>query len=212
MSYPPAAFLETNAATLRARLAAAEFGILVTTGPDGPLATHLPFLFEPSIDPSGVLLCHVARNNPQAKTAPRTPALAILPGPHAYVSPGWYATKAADPRVVPTWNYSTLHVHGPLEAFDDADALRNLVTRLTDRQETTAGTGWRVTDAPEDYIGRMLRGIVGLRLTISRIDGRDKLNQNRAVEDQVSVAAALGRSEREDDRAVAALMKPQQKA
>jgi transcriptional regulator len=213
MSYPPPSFRETDGARLRAALAEATLGILVTQSAGGPLASHIPFLFDPSAGAQGVLLFHVARSNPQAKPAAEAaPALVLFPGPDAYVSPSFYATKPHEPRVVPTWNYRAIHVRGRLEKFEDTEMLRTLVTRLTERFEARNGSAWQVTDAPEDYVARMLRGIVGLRLVIETIEGRSKLSQNRPAEDQASVAAALGASERAEDRAVAALMGERTKA
>lgn len=212
MSYPPAAFHETDTAVLRAGLARANLGILVTQSENGPVASHVPFLFEPDAGPQGTLLCHVARTNPHgAQANDATPALVIFPGADAYISPAWYATKRSDPRVVPTWNYQAIHVSGRIERFDDATQLRALVTRLTEKHEARAGTGWQVTDAPEDYLARMLRGIVGIRIAIEKIEGRFKLSQNRSEEDQASVAKALGESARAEDRALAALMRDRQK-
>lgn len=212
MSYPPAAFRETDAATLRALLGDATLGLVVTNGTrdanstDGaPVASHVPFLFDPAGGPNGVLLGHVARNNPHAK-ADGAPVLVVFQGPDAYVSPSYYATKAQDPRHVPTWDYQALHVRGRLAIVDDAEWLRGVVTRLTQRYEARAGTDWQVSDAPTDYIDRLLRGIVGLRIAIESIEGRMKLSQNRAEADQASVAQALIASPREGDRALGALL------
>jgi transcriptional regulator len=207
MGYPPAAFRESDAGLLHAALAEATLGLLVTQSPEGPVASHIPFLFDPDFPPHGALLGHVARSNPQSKpAATASPALVLFAGPDAYISPSAYATKPREPRVVPTWNYQAIHVRGRLAMFEDEGALRDLVTRLTRRFEARNGTGWQVTDAPADYIERMLRGIVGLRLSIETIEGRYKLSQNRPAEDQASVAATLGASARAEDRAVAALM------
>ena len=205
MSYPPAAFRESDGQLLKQLLGAVTLGLLITQAPDGPIATHLPMLFEAGTGEHGLLLGHVAKSNPHAKAAGAA-ALVVFQGPDAYVSPSYYATKKTEPRVVPTWNYQAIHVRGRLETFEDAGELHALVARLTRHHEARVGSGWQVSDAPGDYVARMLRGIVGVRLVIETIEGRSKLSQNRPAEDQASVAEALGASPRAGDRAVAALM------
>ena len=210
MSYPPAAFRLTDEARLREHLADATLGLVATNGSsesgDGaPVASHVPFLFDATVGAKGVLLGHVARNNPHAK-ADGAAVLVVFQGPDAYISPSYYATKARDPRHVPTWDYQAIHVRGTLRAIDDAEWLRGVVTRLTQRYEARAGTDWQVSDAPADYIDRLLRGIVGLQVDIQSIEGRLKLSQNRAAEDQASVAVKLRASAKEGDRALGALL------
>jgi transcriptional regulator len=127
-------------------------------------------------------------------------------GPDAYVTPSWYATKQATAKVVPTWNYVAVHAYGPVEFFDDADRLLGVVTRLTDLQEGALAEPWAVTDAPADFIRAQLRGIVGLRIPVTRIEGKRKMSQNRSAEDRAGVAAGLAGSARAMDRIVAALI------
>ena len=205
MSYPPPSFRETDEALLKQQLEAVTLGLLITQSPEGPVATHLPMLFDASEGEHGVLLGHVAKSNPHGKAAGAT-ALVVFQGPDAYVSPSYYATKKTDPRHVPTWNYQAIHVRGTLETFDDAEQLYALVGRLTRHHETRVGSGWQITDAPEDYMARMLRGITGLRIPVTRIEGRAKLSQNRQPADQASVTKALGASNDANERDVAALM------
>lgn len=205
MSYPPPAFRETDAATLKEQLAAVTLGLLITQSPDGPVATHLPMLFDAGVGEHGMLLGHVAKSNPHGK-ASGAAALVVFQGPDAYISPSYYATKKTEPRVVPTWNYQAIHVRGTLETFDDADQLYALVARLTKHHEARVGASWQITDAPEDYMARMLRGITGLRVHVTSIEGRAKLSQNRQPVDQASVATALGASSDANERDVAGLM------
>jgi transcriptional regulator len=178
---------------------------LITTGADGyPLASMLPVIWEPA---GSRLVMHMAKANQHWKAIePDTPALAVVTGPEAYVSPAWYATKAEHGKVVPTWNYSAIYARGTIETFDNAEELRTHVTALSEHFERAMPKPWQVSDAPEDYLQRQFKGIVGLRLTIGAIEGKAKLSQNRAKADHDSVAAALSASERPDDRIVGRMM------
>jgi transcriptional regulator len=148
----------------------------------------------------------VARPNPQARGAmPGVQALAIFQGPEAYITPSWYATKRDNAKVVPTWNYVAIHAYGPIDFFDDAERLRDVVTRLTERQETPRAEPWAVSDAPPDYIEGMLKGIVGFALPIARLDGKWKMSQNRPAVDRAGVIAGLEADGRQD---VAELIAP----
>jgi transcriptional regulator len=132
--------------------------------------------------------------------------MALFQGPEAYVSPAWYPSKQEHQKVVPTWNYIAVHAYGPAEFFGDADRLLEVVTRLTDLHERPRAEPWAVTDAPEAFIRAQLRGIVGLRLPITRLEGKRKMSQNRNAADRAGVVAGLAASEHAADRAVAALI------
>ena len=164
---------------------------LITSTPDGLLATFLPFAFEPDAGEHGALLGHVARNNPQWRTPALGDALVIVHGPDAYISPSWYATAAEHGRVVPTWNYVTAHVYGELVVHDDPVWVETLVRRLTERHESGSEHPWSVDDAPPKYISRELRAIVGLEVSIERIEAKAKLSQNRSAADIHGVIAGL---------------------
>ena len=161
---------------------------LVTVGEDGvPDATFLPVLWE-----GERLVGHLARANAHwRRIVDGSPALAIVTGPDTYVSPSWYATKAEHGKVVPTWNYSVVHLRGEVVVHDDAEWVRSLVTRLTDRHESSRDERWHVTDAPEDYIDKNLRPIVGVELLVSSVEAKAKLSQNRSEEDRAGVASGL---------------------
>ena len=168
-----------------ARARSAEF---VTVGPDGfPVATLLPILWD-----GGTVVAHMAKANPQWKSlGPESPALLICSGPEAYISPSWYATKAEHGRVVPTWNYSAVHLTGTVRVHEDREWLRAVVTRLTSVHEAERSEPWRPSDAPERYIAGQLAGIVGLEITVTRVDGKAKLSQNRSEADRRGVIAGL---------------------
>jgi transcriptional regulator len=178
---------------------------LVTLTPGGLIASHVPMLLEPDPAPYGMLLGHVARPNSQAKGAVAgTEALAIFLGPDAYITPSWYETKRQTAKVVPTWNYVTIHAYGTVEFFNDRDRLLDIVTRLTNREEGRRAVPWAVTDAPPDFIEVMLRGIVGFAIPISRLEGKWKMSQNRPAEDRAGVVEGLTEGGREE---VAALIR-----
>jgi transcriptional regulator len=164
---------------------------LVTLTPDGLVATMLPFIYMPSAGTHGALHGHLARNNDQWKLGSAGEALAIVRGPDAYISPGWYAAKAEHGRVVPTWNYITAHVYGRFVVHDDPVWTENLVRRLTTKHEADRDHPWSVDDAPRPYIEGQLRAIVGIELEITRIEAKAKLSQNRPAADVEGVIDGL---------------------
>jgi transcriptional regulator len=188
--YVPPYFAETSIPALHEAIGKSGLATLVTSGAGGIEASHVPMLLDPEPAPLGTLLGHIARDNPhwRAKSAA---ALAIFLGPDAYVSPSWYETKKNTGKVVPTWNYVAIHAHGPIEWFDDAQRLRAIVTRLTEKFEAGRAAPWAVTDAPEDYVRSMLTAIVGFALPIARLEGKWKMSQNRPPADRAGVASAL---------------------
>jgi transcriptional regulator len=206
--YSPAHFQATPE-QLSAVLAAPGLVELITPGPDGLVATPLPMLHQPAGDGFGSLLGHVARNNPhwQAAAVASGESLAIVRGPDAYVSPSWYPSKAEHGRVVPTWNYLTVHLHGRLVVHESTDWLLEFVTRLTAEHEAAVGSSWQPTDAPPAYLEGQLRAIVGMELGISRVEAKAKLSQNRSVADQASVAEAVQNASPPAGSGVAVLMR-----
>ena len=207
--YVPPLFNEPRIEVLHDTIRRIGLATLVTLTADGLIASHVPMLLDPDPAPYGTLLGHVARPNPQARGAtPGVHALAIFQGPDAYITPSWYPTKRDNAKVVPTWNYVAIHAYGPIEFFPDADRLRAVVTRLTERQEAPRADPWAVTDAPPDYIDTMLKGIVGFALPIARLEGKWKMSQNRPAVDQEGVVAGLSA---EGQDAVAALVSANQK-
>jgi transcriptional regulator len=204
--YSPPEFRIDDLAGLHAAIREARLANLVTATAEGLMATALPVILDETEGAQGTLYGHVARANPQWRTAPIGEAMALFMGPDAYVTPSWYATKRTTGRVVPTWNYVSVHVYGPVEFFEDTDRLRNLVTRLTNLHEAGRAEPWAVTDAPEAFIRAQLNGIIGLRLPITRLEGKRKMSQNRNAEDRAGVIAGLAASDRAADRSVADLI------
>lgn len=168
------------------------FATLVTQSANGPVVNHLPFMWVPEGGPHGMLRGHVARANPLWQdTLPGSEAIAVFQAADHYISPNWYPGKASDPRVVPTWNYALVHAHGPLRVIQDKASLHALVTVLTDTHEGGRVAPWKVSDAPADYLDKMLGAIVGLEIPITRLVGKVKASQNRSAADRAGVARGL---------------------
>ncbi|UDY25310.1 FMN-binding negative transcriptional regulator [Nocardioides sp. Kera G14] len=175
-------------AALRAFVAEVGSAWFVTSGPDGvPQATLLPIIWRDE-----VVVAHIAKANPHwREIVDGSPALLIVGGPEAYISPSLYAAKAEHGKVVPTWNYTAVHIAGAVTVRPDAGWLRSVVTELTDRHEGNRTEPWQVADAPEDYIDGMLKAIVGLEIRVTSVEGKAKLSQNRPAADQAAAAAVM---------------------
>ncbi|VIO80636.1 FMN-binding negative transcriptional regulator [Bradyrhizobium ivorense] len=204
--YLPPHFKIDELGAIHAAMRASRLATLVTATTDGLIGTPLPLILDPREGEYGTLYGHVARPNPQWKLPPTGEAMAIFTGPDAYVTPSWYATKAEHGKVVPTWNYLAVHAYGAVEFFEDADRLLDVVTRLTEQHERSRAEAWQVSDAPADFIKAQLRGIVGLKMPITRLDAKKKMSQNRKAEDRAGVIAGLGASNDPVDREVAAMI------
>ncbi|HKW54270.1 MAG TPA: FMN-binding negative transcriptional regulator [Stellaceae bacterium] len=190
--YLPKDFKEESAPVMHEAIRAARLGTLITLGPDGMEASHIPMLVDPEPAPFGTLKGHIARANPQWRRASgQVQALAIFLGPDAYITPAWYETKRQSGKVVPTWNYVAIHAYGPLTFYDDADRLLALVTELTETHEAGRAQPWAVSDAPKDYVAGMLKAIVGFELPIARLEGKWKMSQNRPAADRAGTIAGL---------------------
>jgi transcriptional regulator len=201
--YQPTAFAVTDPDEIEAVLRGLRLGCLVTHDVAGLCATHMPFLYDRG---RRALTGHLARANPHWTRAGGAVGLAIFQGADAYVSPSWYPSKKQHGRVVPTWNYEAAHIHGRLTWRHEADWLLAQVSALSDHHEASRAAPWAVSDAPEDYIRKLTGAIVGVELTIERVEVTRKLSQNRTPADRSGVAAGLAAGERPSDAAVAALM------
>jgi len=190
--YLPKHFEQNDPAALQALMLAHPLATLVsvrTQGAEaGPTADHLPLEFDAATQ---TLRGHIARANPLWREAAGQPVLAIFRGEQAYISPGWYPSKAETHKVVPTWNYAVVHAHGLLRVVDDAPWLHTLVSRLSDTHERQQAQPWAVSDAPGDYVQQMLRAIVGIEIPVTRLIGKWKVSQNRSEPDRRGVAQGL---------------------
>ena len=190
--YIPAHFAIEDAEVLHRIIRDHPLGVLVTQGPDGLDANHVPFEFDAAGGPSGLLTAHVARANPLVRQCrDGADVMVIFRGNESYISPNWYPSKHETHRQVPTWNYEVVHAHGRLTLVDDERFVRGVVARLTRVHEATEPRPWKMGDSPPDYIDRMLQAIVGIQVAITRLEGKAKLSQNREGRDRLNAADTL---------------------
>jgi transcriptional regulator len=167
-------------------------GLLISAGPGGLLANPLPFLIVPEDSERGTLRCHLSRANAQWRELMAVDeCLIVFQGPQAYVTPSWYETKRETGKVVPTWNYATVHAWGRPRVIEDAAWLRAQIEALTRSREGARAQPWHVADAPEDYVSAQIKGIIGVEIPIARIEGKWKVSQNRPDADRQRVIAGF---------------------
>ncbi|HOW47240.1 MAG TPA: FMN-binding negative transcriptional regulator [Rubrivivax sp.] len=190
--YLPSHFAETRPDRLARLIREHPLGMLVTHGPDGLDADHIPFEFDPAAGAHGRLTAHVARANPLwQRCAGGAEVLVVFRGPDGYVSPNWYPSKHEAHRQVPTWNYEVVHAHGRLSVRDDERFVRGIVARLTRHHEAAEPQPWKMGDSAPAYIDQMLRQIVGIEVEVSALVGKAKLSQNKEPRDRLGAAEAL---------------------
>ena len=206
--YLPKSFEPPDVNTLQHFIRAHPFGALVTMTSSGLDANHIPFVFDQEPSPYGTLRGHVARANPIWRECQASPdALVMFQGPDSFISPSWYPTKQETGAVVPTWNYIVVHAHGTVRVVEDAAWLRAHVEALTDRLEASREAPWAVSDAPADYIQKMVGAIVGIEMPIARLTGKWKLSQNRSERDRAGVVNGLQSEGSDSASTMAALVK-----
>ena len=190
--YIPAHFLIQNPQDIHTIIQEHPLGALVTLGPQGLDANHIPFEFDPSHGAHGLLTAHVARANPVwQQCQDGADVLVIFRGNESYISPNWYPSKHETHRQVPTWNYEVVHVHGRLTVMDEEKFVRGVVARLTREHEASEPRPWKMGDSPPEYIAQMLKAVVGIQVEIQRIEGKAKLSQNREARDRLNAADTL---------------------
>jgi transcriptional regulator len=190
--YQPPHFREGRLEVQHRLIADHPLGLLISAGPGGLEANHVPFLVDPAGSPLGTLRAHLARANPQAaELAAAAECLVVFQGPQTYISPSLYPTKKETGKVVPTWNYITVQARGRAHVIDDADWLRRQIGDLTRHNEAARATPWQVSDAPEEFVAGQIKGIIGIEIPIVQIDGKWKVSQNRPAVDQAGVVAGL---------------------
>jgi transcriptional regulator len=201
--YVPDHFRESRIDVIQAFVDKHPLATLVANTTDGLTANHIPLQSTLHTDGTGLLRGHIARANSLWRRLENDAAvLAIFTGADTYVSPNWYPSKQEQGKVVPTWNYATVHLKGTIRFIDNAPWLRDFVGKLTDIHEQPRTHPWHVTDAPDDYIEGMLRAIIGFEVKVSSTVGKFKGSQNRSTADRGGVGAGLreeGRSANEID-------------
>jgi transcriptional regulator len=204
--YLPSHFAEDRIEVLHALMHAQPFATLVTHGIDGLSANHLPLHFAAGVGTSGVLQGHVARGNPLWQQAADTDVLAIFHGPQSYVTPSWYPSKREHGKAVPTWNYVVVHARGRLRTLDDPAWLREQLDTLVNHHEGSFADPWRISDAPGNYIDKMLSAIVGIEIVISDLKGKWKISQNQPAANRAGVVEGLQQLETDAARQIAGLV------
>jgi transcriptional regulator len=190
--YVPSHFEESRSELLHGLIAAHPLGVLITHGSEGLDANHLPFEIDAGIGDHGVLRTHVARNNPLWQSLGNgDEVLVVFRAEDAYISPNWYPSQIESGKQVPTWNYRVVHAHGRITIHDDEKQVRGIVARLTRAHEASQAVPWKMGDAPQGHIDSMLKSIVGIEITITRLVGKFKLSQNREVRDQINAGKIL---------------------
>lgn len=200
--YIPPHFANRDVSQLHDAIEAYSFALVVTGSNDNLVASHLPLLLDRDAGLQGTLLGHFARANGHWRSAASQQTLVVFSGPHAYISPTWYAAE----RVVPTWNYIAVHAHGRLELIEDRAEVLALLERTVEHFESSQPQPWRLTDQPAEFVERLAGQIVGFRIPIDQLEGKWKLNQNHPQERRERVIAALRGQESADSLAIARLM------
>jgi transcriptional regulator len=207
--FVPEQYKMTDPSDMLSLMKANPFAALVSHDSDGLNATHLPTVTRRDGE-TLMVECHFARPNPHWKRLAANPdveAMMIFSGPDAYIRPGWYPSKAEGGKTVPTWNYAIIHAYGRAEIVEDGAWLLRHVTELSAQQESPYQMPWTTSDAPAQYIAALIRGIVGVRFSVTRIDAKAKMGQNRDSRDALGAADGLAARAERSDLAVSAMMR-----
>jgi transcriptional regulator len=206
--YVPEAFAEPDVAAMADLMRRYPLACLVTLGAAGLEANHIPLEWSETPAPWGSLRGHAARANPFWRDGlPGGEVLAVFHGPDAYVSPSWYASRRESGQVVPTWNYAVVHAYGRLTVRDDAVWLKAQLDRQIRRLEAAQPAPWSLSDAPPGFVDGLLPSIVGIEITVTRLQGKWKASQNRSSADRAGVALGLREAGCADAQAVAELVR-----
>ena len=190
--YQPPHFREDRIEVQHDLIRAHPLGLLITAGPGGLMANPIPFVLDAAASERGTLRAHLARANPQWRDLGAVEeCLVVFQGPQAYVTPSWYATKQETGKVVPTWNYATVHAWGRPQIMDSEGWLRSQIDALTAQKEEPRALPWQVADAPEAFVAAQIKGIVGIEIPVARIEGKWKVSQNRTEADRAGVFQGL---------------------
>lgn len=205
--HTPRLFEQNDPLKLKEHISCYPFATLISNTDAGLDATHIPFILNQSND-KDVLQAHIAKTNPLwEKLANKSEVLVVFNGPNCYVSPNFYPTKIETGRAVPTWNYVTVHIKGALSFIHDDDWILQMIDRLTTQQEAAQPSPWSVSDAPDEYIKKMLTAVVGIEIEVSSIVGQWKLSQNQPEKNKQGVVSGLSQEQGENSQKIAELVK-----
>jgi transcriptional regulator len=205
--YTPAYHAFNDIEKMRAHIAAHSLGAWVCHAHGQLIANHIPFVLDAKHGSHGRLLAHVSRaNSVWRELIGGAPSVVMFMGPSAYITPSWYPGKRQHGKVVPTWNYVTVHAHGMARAMEDTCWILDVLNRLTDTQESQRTEPWKVSDAPSAYIDKMLRAVVGIEITIDRVEGRLKVSQDEDEQDRRGTVEALQHSTDASTQVLASLV------
>ena len=197
----------TDREVLFSLMASRPLGAWVCHGREGLIANHVPFLLDRGRGALGTLIGHVSRANVVWRELDSArPSVVMFQGPQAYITPGWYPSKATHGQVVPTWNYVVAHAHGVARAIEDRDWLLDMLSRLTDVQEARRSVPWSVGDAPRSFIDKLMHAIVGIEIPIERLEGKLKASQDEAIQDRHGTVRGLQEEAGNEPEAVADLV------
>ena len=218
--YIPKIFSQQDSEQLKALIANYPLAALVSVNANGLAASHIPLQLidtttKTTTEPENQnwkLIGHIARANPMWKDVEdQSEILAIFQGPQSYITPNWYPTKKEHGKAVPTWNYAAVHTKGTLTFMHDTQWKMNMLNSLTQQMEATEPKPWQVSDAPNDYITKLLNAIVGIEIHVNHVEGKWKLSQNQPEQNQISVIKGLSTSEKLEANATAKIMEQQSK-
>lgn len=205
--YIPKHFEESRTDVLHGLMRAHPLAALVTLGDDGLIVNHVPFLLKAPEGEFGTLTAHLPRSNPLWRQFSMTvETVAIFQGTDTYITPSWYPSKQEHGKAVPTWNYAVVHAHGLPRVIEDAEWILRHLAELTDEHERAQASPWKLSDAPEDFTGRLVESLVGIEIPISRLQGKWKVSQNRPRADKLGVVAGLQSMADEESRTMAEMV------
>jgi transcriptional regulator len=205
--YIPAYHAENDLNKVQSLIDAHPLGVWVTLGAQGLIANHIPFVLDRGRGEFGCLRAHVSRaNSVWQQLDAEAESVVIFQGPQSYITPNWYPSKQADGKVVPTWNYVVAHAHGRARVIEDPRWILQLLCDLTAHNEAKQALPWQVADAPQDFIERLARAVVGIEIPISKLQGKSKLSQDEAMPDRLGTVAGLARLGDENSQALADLI------
>lgn len=194
--FTPKIFTETDLGVLHSLITSHPLGTWITTNDDVLDVNHIPFVLDPTYGDFGVLRGHINRANPVCKSLLGfKESIVVFQGAESYISPSWYPSKEEHGKAVPTWNYVVLHAYGVPQVMDDKDWLYDHLNTLTDQQEAERDQPWKVADAPDDYLEKMVGAIVGIQIPINKLCGTWKTSQNKQAKDKHGIIKALSSSQ-----------------